>query len=228
MSRPQRLLDLLQALRAHRRPVSAQVLADRLRVSKRTLYRDIATLRATGAAIEGEAGLGYVLRPGHLLPPLMVTREEMDSLILGARWVVRNTDPALATAAREALAKIAAVLPDPDPEGLDGGPLLIGAAPTRDPALLAQARAAIEGERKVALAYRDAAGRETDRVIWPFAIGFFTEVRLIAAWCETRQDYRQFRLDRIARFSALEDRYPRGRRRLLADWRAREGIDTSL
>ncbi|MCF8482815.1 MAG: YafY family transcriptional regulator [Rhodospirillum sp.] len=226
MSRSQRLLDLLQALHGHRRPVTAQALADKLGVSTRTLYRDIATLRDTGAPIEGEAGIGYVLRPGHLLPPLMFSPAEIDALVLGARWVSEHTDPALAEAARDALAKIAAVLPTDPRDALGMSPLLV-AGPKRetlDPRDLGSIRAAINEERKVALTYRDKEDKETQRVVWPFALGFFTEVRLLVAWCETREDFRNFRLDRITKFIPREDRYPRGRRVLLADWRQKEGI----
>ena len=111
MSRAQRLLDLLQLLHRHRRPVTGQSLADELGVSVRTLYRDIATLQAQGAHIEGEPGLGYVLRPGFLLPPLMFSEEELSALVLGMRWVADRGDGPLARAARDATAKIAAVLP---------------------------------------------------------------------------------------------------------------------
>ena len=107
-SRASRLLQLLETLRGHRRPVSAAVLADALQVSPRTLYRDIATLREQGAQIEGEAGLGYLLRPGFTLPPLMFGEEEIEALVLGAQWVAQQADPELAMAARHALDRIRA------------------------------------------------------------------------------------------------------------------------
>src|SRR5437667_11671613 len=112
MSRAQRLLDLIQLLRQHRWPVSGAVLAEALGVSLRTLYRDIETLRGQGAHIDGEAGIGYVLRPGFMLPPLMFSEEEIEALVLGGRWVAAQPDEPLGKAARNALAKIAAVLPD--------------------------------------------------------------------------------------------------------------------
>src|ERR1700754_4300218 len=111
MSRAQRLLDLLQILRSHRYPVSGALLAGQLDISLRTLYRDIALLQQQGAHIEGEAGVGYVLRPGFLLPPLMFSEEEIQALVLGSRWVADRADSQLGQAARNALAKIAAVLP---------------------------------------------------------------------------------------------------------------------
>src|SRR6266705_5570418 len=112
MSRSQRLLDLIQVLRRHRRPVTGSVLAEATGVSLRTLYRDIETLKAQGAHIDGEAGIGYVLRPGFMLPPLMFSEEEIEALVLGSRWVSDRADTPLGDAARNALAKIAAVLPD--------------------------------------------------------------------------------------------------------------------
>src|ERR1700733_11299049 len=220
LSRSERLLALLQALR-RRRPVSGRVLADELGVSLRTLYRDIASLQGQGAEIEGEAGLGYVLRPGFWLPPLMFSGEEIEALVLGARWVGARTDENLALAARDAIAKITAVLPPPLRDDVESSTLLVpgkmsgGAAPIR---------AAIRAERKLALAFHDAQGGSTERTIWPFGIGYFDEARVVMAWCELRQGFRHFRADRIVSCQTLEARYPLGRRRLLRDWRASEGV----
>ncbi len=119
MSRSQRLLDLIQVLRRHRRPVSGAVLAEKIGVSLRTLYRDIETLKAHGADIDGAAGIGYVLGPGFLLPPLMFTEDEIEALVLGSRWVSERADAPLGDAARNALVKIAAVLPEALRESLD-------------------------------------------------------------------------------------------------------------
>ena len=129
MSRAQRLLDLIQALRRHRFPVSGQKLADELGVSLRTLYRDIRTLQSQGAHIEGEAGIGYVLRPGYMLPPLMFSDEEIEALALGTRWVAARTDTRLAKAATNALAKISAVLPSELREQMDATSLLVAPGP---------------------------------------------------------------------------------------------------
>lgn len=224
MSRSARLLDLLQALRRHRRPVTARVLAEELGVSPRTLYRDIATLQSQGAGIEGEAGIGYVLRPGFLLPPLNFPPEEIEALVLGARWVAERTDGALREAALGALARIQAVLPAATAEDMQETGLLIGpgaAAPpdSVDPALL---RRAIRLERKLAITYQDGGGAQTARMVWPFALAFFDEVRMLLAWCELRQDFRHFRTDRIATAAMLDDRYPRRRQVLMREWRARE------
>jgi predicted DNA-binding transcriptional regulator YafY len=223
MSRSDRLFELVQALRRRRRPVSGRTLADELGVSLRTLYRDIATLQAQGADIAGEAGVGYVLQPGFLLPPLMFSEDEIEALVLGSRWVAKRTDDRLGGAARNALAKIAAVLPADLRETLDASPLLVGPGP-RAPVDLTVVREAIRAERKLAIRYRDGGGAATERVVWPFALGFFDQARVIGAWCELRADFRSFRVDRVVELTASPERYPRRRRALLKAWREAEGI----
>jgi len=215
MSRTERLLELLQVLRRHRRPVTGSALAAELGISARTLYRDIATLRGQGARIEGEPGLGYVLRPGFTLPPLMFSIEELESLVLGSRWVARRSDDrSLAAAANDALAKIAAVLPDELRREVEAATLLVGPKrPHIDAVDAGRVREAIRREQKLTIAYRDAEGRATTRTIWPFAIGFFEHVRVVVAWCETRRGFRHFRLDRVGRLELTGTRYPRGARR---------------
>ena len=226
MSRSERLFDLLHVLRRHRRPVSGKVLAEETGVSIRTLYRDIASLQAQGADIEGEPGLGYVLKPGFLLPPLMFSAEEIEALVLGMRWVAVRADSHLQGAARNALARIAAVLPADLRNEIDTTPLLVGPgaevpADTVDVALL---RRAIRMERKLAITYRTGAGDASARTIWPFALSFFDHARVVVAWCELRQDFRHFRTDRIETAEMLEARYPRRRQAMLRAWREAEGI----
>jgi predicted DNA-binding transcriptional regulator YafY len=225
VSRAQRLLDLIQLLRRHRFPISGAALAQELGVSLRTLYRDIQTLNAQGARIDGEAGIGYVLRPGFMLPPLMFSEEEIEALVLGSRWVAERADAPLSQAARNALAKIVAVLPDDLRDGADAG-LLVGPGEqiAAGDAELATIRQAIRTERKLAIAYVDQDGARTRRTVWPFALAFFDRVRIVAAWCELRGDYRHFRTDRIAALKLSDTRYPRRRQALLKEWRATEGI----
>jgi predicted DNA-binding transcriptional regulator YafY len=226
MSRAQRLLDLIQVLRRHRFPVSGAAMADELGVSLRTLYRDIDALKIQGAQIEGEAGVGYVLRPGFMLPPLMFSEDEIEALVLGGRWVARSTDEPLGKAARNALAKIAAVLPDDLRRGLETSTLLIGpdkrvaAGVAELPAL----REAIRAERKLRISYIDNNENSTRRTIWPFALGFFERVRVVVAWCEMRQGFRHFRTDRIRSLKPTGVRYPRRRLALLKEWRAIENF----
>jgi predicted DNA-binding transcriptional regulator YafY len=221
MSRTERLLDLLQTLRRYRLPVSGHRLAAEMGVSLRTLYRDIATLQCQGAEIEGEPGVGYVLRPGFMLPPLMFSTEEIEALVLGTRWVARRSDERLGLAARNALAKIGAVLPQELRDELDAIPLLVApsAAAVTDRVDVALIRQAIRGEQKLEITYRDDKGTDSRRVIWPFALGFFDSVRLVMAWCELRGDFRHFRTDRIATL-AVSDRYPKRRHVQLKEWRA--------
>ncbi|EJC78037.1 putative transcriptional regulator [Rhizobium leguminosarum bv. trifolii WSM2012] len=226
MSRSERLLDLLQVLRRHRRPVSGGVLADEIGVSIRTLYRDIASLQAQGAAIEGEPGVGYILKPGFLLPPLMFPPEEIEALVLGSRWVADRGDDPLRDTARNALARIAAVLPPELRDALDASALLVGPGvkipvDSVDPALL---RKAIRTERKLSLSYSDGAGVASERLVWPFALAFFDQVRVLLGWCELRQDFRSFRTDRIVHAQALDARYPKRRQALLKQWREIQGI----
>jgi predicted DNA-binding transcriptional regulator YafY len=227
MSRAERLLELMQSLRLRRRPIAGAALADELRVSLRTLYRDIEALKAQGARIEGEAGLGYVLRPGFTLPPLMFSFEEVEALALGARWVEGRADEGLKKAARGALAKIAAVLPPERAEALDWPTLMAGAAKLGDEesVSLPLVRKALGLERKLELAYVDKEGRRSTRIVWPVAVGFFDHARMLAAWCETREAFRHFRLDRMAAVTVMDERPPKARRTLLRDWRRAEGLD---
>ena len=227
MSRSERLLELIQTLRRYRRPVSGQTLADETNVSLRTLYRDIATLQAQGADIEGEPGMGYILKPGFLLPPLMFSEDEIEALVLGSRWVASRTDSDLSRAAANVLAKIAAVLPDDMKPKLEGSNLLVPQyhSEIADVVDLSLVRKAIRNEHIVEIGYVDAAGVETERRIWPFALGFYDRVRVVAAWCEMRNDFRNFRTDRIQRMEPQGKRYPRRKAELLKAWRIAEGRD---
>ena len=226
MSRSQRLLDLIQMLRRHRRPVSGAALAEELGVSLRTIYRDIQSLLATGAPIEGEAGVGFILRAGYTLPPLMFNDEEVEALVLGSRLVAEEADPRLARAALDALAKIAAVLPGDRRDDIAALGLLSGprrpAAP--DGVDLARVRTAIRGERKLWIAYGDEQGQQSERWIWPIALTFYDRRRVLAAWCELRGGFRHFRTDRIAALTETDERYPRRRRSLMKEWRGTQGL----
>lgn len=221
MARSERLLALLQLLRRHRHPVSGATLAGELGVSIRTLYRDIATLQAQGADIEGEPGVGYVLRPGFMLPPLMFSQGELEALVLGFRWVQKFADAPVTKAATDALAKISAVLPAELAAELENTALLVGPRRIVDSEIvdLAVIRAAIRRERKLRLSYCDAAGVRSERVVWPVALGYFEETRMLVAWCEWRQGYRHFRTERMAAIALLEERFPRRRAAMLKEWR---------
>ncbi|WP_454782337.1 helix-turn-helix transcriptional regulator [Legionella sp. WA2022007384] len=229
MSRTERLLDLIQILRRHRFPVSGVSLAQELGVSLRTLYRDISMLKGQGAPIEGEAGMGYMLRPGFTLPPLMFTTDEIEAIVLGSRWVADRTDTQLKLAAQNALAKIAAVLPNELREQLEISGLLIapGKVTEGKDSDLILIRKAIRLERKLQMIYLDVNENSSDRIIWPLALGFFDQVRILIAWCELRQDFRHFRTDRIIELNLKEVVYPERRQPLLKKWRATLAVNKS-
>ena len=227
MSRSERLLQLLQVLRRHRRAVSGKTLADEVGISLRTLYRDIATLQAQGADIEGEPGVGYLLRPGYMLPPLMFSAEEIEALVLGARLVASRADRDLALSARDALSKITEVLPDELRENLRNSTLLAGPMPNipEDTADLPRLRQAIRSEQSLKIAYRDERGQTSERLIWPFALAFFDGARVLVAWCTLRSDFRHFRTDRMELVPQAETaRDPKRRLQLLKAWRQQKGI----
>jgi len=221
MSRAERLLELLQVLRQHRAPVTGHALAETLGISIRTLYRDIATLQGQGAQIEGEPGLGYVLRPGFLLPPLMLSIDEIEALVLGSRWVAVRGDARLGGAARSAVAKIRSVLPADLRDGVDAATLTVPVSRGEPIAIDASiVRAAIRREHRLDITYAANDGSVTSRTIWPLLIGFFDKVLILAAWCELRQDFRAFRLDRILSVTERPERYPQRRAVLVKQWRA--------
>jgi predicted DNA-binding transcriptional regulator YafY len=230
MSRTSRLFKLMDALRGRRRPITASQLASELSVSMRTVYRDVQTLMGLGAPIDGGAGVGYLLRAGFFLPPLMFGEEELEALVLGARWVQGQGDPALAQAAGSALAKIATASPrDLRDRIAETG--LFAPRLTRPPAQAAGlpvVREAIRREYKLKIRYLSIAGAETERVIWPVALVFFEGTRLIAAWCELRRDFRHFRADRISSLEATETQYPQPRRELARLWRQQLGASNRL
>ncbi len=221
MRRADRLFQLIQILRRTNLPVTAAKIAEELEVSKRSVYRDIADLVGQRVPIHGEAGFGYVLESGFDMPPLMLTADEVDAAVLGAQWVADKGDPTLAAAARDLIAKISAALPD-RLRDLVANPALT-AAPVRDRLQdgidVAKARLWIRDGKKIRILYRAEEGEPTERIIWPAMLGYTEHVRLLAAWCELRQDFRLFRLDRIVAAEFLDE--PHGRRpgELRSAWR---------
>jgi len=191
-------------------------------VSVRTVYRDVGSLAALGAQVEGAAGLGYVLRPGFMLPPMSLSADETEALVLGLRMVAQCDDDGLAPAARGALAKLVEVLPEGRREDAQSAGLL--AAPNRaalpDGVALDRIRSAMRKERRLAIAYRDERGARTERRIWPVALTYGHELRLLAAWCELRVAFRNFRVDRILTLEETASRYPRRRGALMREWLA--------
>ena len=219
-TRAARLLHLLDDLHRRRKPVPGARLADLLGISLRTLYRDIETLRGQGADIVGDPGVGYQLRPGFMLPPMMFSAEELEAVALGARWVAAHGDPELATAARSAMDRISSALPEaPRLQVETGGLFAPDWRPVAQEPWLPTLRLAIREEHAVRMQYADAEGRASERVIWPFAMAFLPDMRLLAAWCELRGDFRHFRADRVLAMDDTGVRYPERRHRLLKRWR---------
>jgi predicted DNA-binding transcriptional regulator YafY len=220
MRRADRLFQIIQVLRRGSRPVTADAIAEELETSKRTIYRDIATLIGQRVPIRGEAGIGYVLDGGFDLPPLMLTQDEIEAAVLGAQWVASRAEPTLARAAQDLIAKIGATVPErlrpfilEPATATPPGPRLADGVDT------ARVRASIHAGRKIALSYRDEQGRDTRRVIWPVTLGYLETVRILAAWCELRQDFRHFRTDRVTEATFLDERYPSRPAALRAKWR---------
>jgi predicted DNA-binding transcriptional regulator YafY len=221
ISRAERLLNLIEEFRRRRRPVSGEDLAQTLLVSIRTLYRDIASLRSLGADIVGEGGVGFVMRSGFLMPPVMFTPEEVDALVLGSRWVADRADKPMAEAARKAMARLTAVMPNELVDRAEAQSFAVGPgedlpAETID---MAAVRRAIHLERKLHIHYADKEGNSSERIIWPFMLGYYDGGRLISAWCEMREAIRHFRTDRIQSLSEIPKRCPRRRHDLIKLWR---------
>ena len=221
MTRTQRLLTLLQILKENRYPITAEALSSRLQVSVRSIYRDIESLRQQGAEISGESGIGYQLKLGLLLPPLMFDENELEALILGLRWVKSNADEELKESALRAISKIDSIVAGNSQKFLTDNTLF---APTThffiiNDAIAKDLRFSLREERKADMTYLDGQNQPSSRVIWPIAIGYMKESQVLAAWCELRQSYRHFRLDRIQSYDVLTDTLPYPKNYLLERWK---------
>jgi len=219
MRRADRLFQIIRVLRRSTRPITAAAIAEELEVSKRTVYRDIADLIGQRVPIQGEAGFGYVLDAGYDMPPLMLSADEVEAIVLGAQWVADRSDKALSTAARDVIAKIAAVVPehlrpfievptvgvkpvDAQGERLDTTPI----------------RMAIRNGQKLRLRYRTETGEESERTVWPVVLGYSEATSLLVAWCELREDFRHFRTDRVVGMETLAERHGWSHARLRRRW----------
>ena len=228
MRRADRLFEIIQHMR-RKKLVRAAELAESLEVSERTIYRDIRDLMTSGVPIEGEAGVGYVLHDGFDLPPLMFTEQEIEALVLGARIVQSWADCELSEAAADVIAKVEAVVPERLRAYMSETALMAPQEHFVEPIVLdiADVRKAIRNRLKVCFGYRDALGDVSERTVRPLSLAFFGPSWCLAAWCELREDFRTFRLDRMQDFVALEERFKNERGRTLNDFLKRPNTWTA-
>ncbi len=229
MRRSSRLFEIIQLLRGASAPTTAQAIAEALEVNKRTIYRDIASLQAMRVPIEGEAGIGYVMRAGFDLPPLMFTADEIEAIVVGLSLLGRTSDTNLQTAAARIIGKLADVLPVGSDASLSGRSLQVShwnavPAASADYGML---RRAIREERKLRFLYRDAGAHDTERTICPIALLYYVDSAVLAAWCELRGDYRHFRVDRMQACYLTDMMFKSEGQRLRAGWPAPQGAFAS-
>jgi len=209
--RADRLFEIIQVLRRARGPLTADAIATQLETSKRTIYRDVATLINRRIPIRGEAGTGYVLERGFELPPLTLTHDEVWAVVLGMQWVSEHADSSLGDAAAKVLAKLAAVVPEGHRRLIDEP--VVSTPPKRLRSIdanvdLGKLRAWSQRGHKLEVTYRDATNRETNRTVWPFLLGYQDGIKMLIAWCELRQDFRFFRVERLVKVAFLDEPYP--------------------
>lgn len=219
MRRADRLFQIIQYLRS-RRLTTAKWLAEHLEVSERTIYRDVRDLCLSGVQIEGEAGVGYVLRKGYDLPPLMFTKEELTALALGARIVNSWADPELAKAANQVLSKVESVLPPELKQSFEQTALFspMIRLPSSVASTMHLVRTAIDEKRKIDFAYTRQDGTHSSRVVWPLGLFYWGSTWTLGTWCELRDSFRNFRLDRMRDVSVCRDVYPETPGRTLDDF----------
>ena len=225
MRRSTRLFEIIQILRATDAPITAETLADKLEVSVRTVYRDIAALQAQRTPIEGEAGVGYLMRRGYDLPPLNFDAEEVEALWVGLSMLARTGDSTLQQAADRVCRKIEALRAPAD--WLQVAPW---GAPADDPEKgcisIATYREAIRAEQKLRITYVNPANDRTERIVRPVALIYHIECTMLAAWCELRGGFRHFRTDRIWSCEVTEDHFCGQGQPLRAIWQEQNRWDT--
>ncbi|MBJ9952423.1 MULTISPECIES: YafY family protein [unclassified Acinetobacter] len=223
MSRSIRLLTLLQLLREQRYPITAQHLSTHLDISVRSVYRDIESLRDQGVHIEGSAGLGFQLKENFLLPPMSLDETEIEAVFLALHWLKSVPDPALKNASHSVLTKLNAVLPKNKQELMNETMLRsVSYWLEVDEKIVEQVRLAIRYQVKIEVNYLDEKHNISTRVVWPFVLGYFNDKMLLAAWCELREDFRNFRLDRIQEMKVTDTIYPEFKRHLFHAWWQKE------
>ncbi|HBY87285.1 MAG TPA: YafY family transcriptional regulator [Colwellia sp.] len=224
MSATSRLFSIIQTLRAAKKPITARQLCVQLEVSLRTIYRDIAELQAQNVPVEGEAGIGYVLRKGYDMPPLMLTPDELEAALLGAQWVAERGDTKLADGANNLIAKLNDVIPRHLKPFIESS---VVAAPCLKPAIPdnvdpERLREAMRLRKKIEIEYVDGADRISKRIIWPFMLAYLETAKLVVAWCEKRKGFRHFRTDRIMNMNVLDEKFPTTTDKLKLEWWEKE------
>jgi len=219
MRRADRLFQIVQNLH-HERVITAQQLAEALEVSERTIYRDIQDLSLSGVPVTGEAGQGYRLLPGYHLPPLMFNEEELEALLFGARMVRAWTDKGLARAAHSAMQKIESAIPDRLKPGLDRQDIIVPDFPMNGMAgeQMVVLRQAIKDQHKVQIDYTREDGEPSTRILHPLGLFYWGKTWTLVAWCELRDSFRHFRLDRIQAIENLKQPFESIEGRTLQDF----------
>lgn len=220
MSATRRLFEIIQTLRSAKRPVTAQHLSNQLEVSVRTIYRDIAELQSQNVPIDGEAGVGYRLRKGYDMPPLMLSPDELEAALLGAQWVAERGDKKLSAGAKSMIDKLNEVIPKHLKQVVNSSVVLAPCLnpPSPDTVDSEQLREAMRSQKKVVIEYVDVNGRVSQRTIWPFMLAYLESAKLTVAWCEQRQGFRHFRTDRIRKLTVLREHSPVPTDQLKRQW----------
>jgi len=230
MSRSTRMFEVIQLLRSANQPITAQAIAEELEVNKRTVYRDIAALQAMRVPIDGEAGIGYIMRQGYDLPPLMFNAEEFEALKLGLSLLRRTGDKALEKTAESVMRKIANAAPVAKRSDVFDVPVFASCWHTIpesevNPQLI---RNCIRDEYKIEFDYHDQHDAMTHRIVLPLALLYYIEVVVVAAWCELRNDFRHFRLDRMNECAVSEQRFTESSEDLRQRWRAMHDLNSDI
>jgi predicted DNA-binding transcriptional regulator YafY len=220
MPRSDRLFELIQVLRRRKGAATAQWLAGQLEVTARTIYRDIAVLQSMRVPIEGEVGVGYIMRRGFDLPPLMFDAEEIEAMTVGLALLARTGDRDLVKAALRVASKIADVVPDDLAKQLSVQRSKVSTYGIRIPKDfdMAKLRKSIRENKKIRICYSNGHGIATQRTLMPIAVFYYVEVALLIAWCELRSSFRQFRIDRITAIEYLNASFANQAEKLRNDW----------
>jgi len=220
------MFEIIQILRRARAPMPAHAIAKMLEVNKRTIYRDIVTLQSMRVPIDGEAGIGYVMRAGFDLPPLMFSAEEVEAIVVGLSLLGRTGDAGLQAAASQVTRKIADVLPNTTDRRIEGSPLHVSQWNAIPPPKVEYRviRQAIRDERKLYLCYGDAELQLTERTVRPIALVYYVDNVMLAAWCEMRKDFRHFRVDRMHECHQIDSLFKGESEKLRIEWRARHEL----